>query len=285
LQQPSKKLIFLSKIILFMKMNAGTWIGLIGGGIGLIVGLGAIIATIGSSGSYISIGMLLIFGAVFFVIYKLLIAPSLLSARLQKTGIDGKALIKEVRDTGVTINNNPQVKLIVEIKNYLGQTYTATLRTLVSRINPFAYQPGMIIPVKIDPKNDNNVVIDTTGRQVSVNETDNFTASTPPAYDATATAALQKELEAMQRSNDVVLLTGTSAKAIIKKYTWLGVNVNGNNPYVELVMEVLPSAIPAFEATVKGVVAEQSVHKYQPGQEVFVKYDPLDLTKVAVDHS
>jgi hypothetical protein len=269
-----------------MKMNAGTWIGLIGGVLGLIVGMGAVISAAGSSGSYISIGMLLIFGAVFFVIYKLLIAPSLLSARLQKNGIDGKALIKEVHDTGVTINNNPQVKLIVEIKNYLGQPYTATLRTMVSRINPFAYQPGMIIPVKIDPKNDNNVVIDVSGGQAPVNKTDDYTtAATPPAYDAAATAALQTELEAMQRSNDALLITGTPAKAIIKKYTWLGVNVNGNNPYVELVMEVLPTAAAAFEAMIKGVVAEQSVHKYQPGQEVYVKYDPLDLTKVTVEHS
>ncbi|MEY3763189.1 MAG: polymerase subunit alpha [Pseudomonadota bacterium] len=37
--------------------------------------------------------------------------------RLQKTGLPGTARILEVRDTGVTINNNPQVKLMLEVKN------------------------------------------------------------------------------------------------------------------------------------------------------------------------
>lgn len=267
-----------------MKMNAGVWIGLIGGLIGLIVGVGAVVTTTGPAGKYIALGMILIFGGVFFLIYKLLIGPAIMNSKLQKIGIDGKALIKEVRDTGVTINNNPQVKLIVEIKNYLGQTYTTTLRVLVSRINPFAYQPGMTIPVKIDPNNENNVAIAVDGGESQANKMGGRTAAAP-AYNIADVAALQKELEDLQKANDAILLTGVSARAIIKKYTWLGAYVNGNNPYVEMVVEVLPATAPAFEATVKGVVGEQSVHKYQPGQEVFVKYDPLNQSKVTIDHS
>lgn len=266
-----------------MKMNAGVWIGMIGGLIGLIVGVGAVVATAGPEGKYIAAGMILLFGGVFFLIYKLVIGPSILYKRLQKIGIDGKALIKEVRDTGVTINNSPQVKLILEVKNYLGQTYTTTVRTLVSRINPFVYRPGMTVPVKIDPDNEQNVVINLSGEGSQTGKTGYWSATT--TYDTASIAALQKELEAMQQTNDAISLTGTSARAIVKKYTWLGANVNGDNPYVELVLEVLPTAAPAFEATVKGVIAEQSVHKYQPGQEVFVKYDPLDLRRVTVDHS
>lgn len=73
--------------------------------------------------------------------------------------------------------------------------------------------------------------------------------------------------------------------AIIKKYTWLGIYVNGNNPYAEIEVEVLPSDGPAFEAKVKGTTSEQSVPKYQPEQEIFVKYDASDKSKVAIDHS
>ena len=266
-------------------MNAGIWIGIICGLFGLVVGVGAVVANGGPSGKYIGIGMVLLFGAIFLLIYKLLIAPSIMNSKLQKIGLDGKALIKEVRDTGVTINNSPQVKLILEIKNYLGQTYTTTIRTLVSRINPFVYQPGMIIPVKIDPNNEKNVAIDVSGGESQSGKTGNRPIPVATTYDIAAVTALQKELEATQRSNDAIMLTGISARAIIKKYTWLGVNVNGNNPYAELVMEVLPTTIPSFEATIKGVIGEQAVHKYQPGQEVFVKYDPLDLTRVTVDHS
>jgi len=143
-----------------MKMNAGVWIGIIGGLLGLAIGVTAVLTTAGSLGIYIASGMLLLFGGMFFLFYKLFFQQMLLASRLAKTGLPGKALVKEVHDTGVTINNNPQVKLVLEVTNNLGMIYTTTTRTLVSRLNPGIYRPGMTIPVKIDPDNENNVVVD-----------------------------------------------------------------------------------------------------------------------------
>ena len=91
----------------------------------------------------------------------------------KKQVLPGKARILEVKDTGVTINNNPQVKLVLEVKNSFGQKYNAQCRVLVSRINPDAYMPGMEVPVKIDPKNEQNVVLD-------------FSASSATAHSTTA---------------------------------------------------------------------------------------------------
>jgi len=257
-----------------MKMNAGIWIGIIGGIIGLLVGVGAVLMTGGSEGIYIAGGMLLLFGGMFYLFYRLFFKPMINTARLQKTGISGKARILEVKDTGVTINSNPQVKLILEVKNSFGQKYNAQCRVLVSRINPGAYMPEMELPVKIDPKNEMNVVIDFTGSSQSAG------AFAQPNADA-----LKSELEQMQKGNEAISQTGRPARAIIKKYTWLGVNVNGNNPYVELELEVLPENTASFPGTTKGVIAEASVSKYQPGQEIFVKYDLYDNNKVVIDHS
>jgi hypothetical protein len=261
-----------------LKMNAGIWIGIIGGIVGLLVGVSAVMSTMGSSGIYIGAGMLLLFGGMFYLFYRLFFQPMINTSRLQKTGLPGKAKILEVRDTGVTINNNPQVKLILEVKNSFGQTYTTQCRVLVSRINPGAYRPGMELPVKIDPKNEKNVVIDFTGSQ---------STATPGIGSQTGIdmAALKAELEKMQQDNNAVSATGKPARAIIKKYTWLGSYVNGNNPFVELELEVLPENSPSFSAKTKGVIAEASVPKYQPGQEIFVKYDWYDNSKVVVDHS
>ena len=259
-----------------LKMNAGIWIGIIGGLIGLIVGIGAVVATAGSMGIYIGLGMLIIFGGMFYLFYRLFFKPMINASRLQKTGIPGKATILEVRDTGVTINNNPQVKLILEVKNNFGQKYNAGCRVLVPRINPGAYQPGMEVPVKIDPKNEMNVVLDFSG---GTQQSSSSVFSTPN------TNTLKSELEQLQKDNDAISLSGRSARAIIKKYTWLGVNVNGNNPYVELELEVLPESSPSFSGKAKGVIAENSVNKYQPGNEIFVKYDLYDNSKVVIEHS
>ncbi|NOT50003.1 MAG: hypothetical protein HOP10_01840 [Chitinophagaceae bacterium] len=258
-----------------MKMNAGAWIGIIGGVIGLIAGVGAVVATGGPSGIYIGLGMLVVFGGMFYLFYRLFFKPMINTSRLQKTGISGTARILEVRDTGITINNSPQVKLIVEIKNSFGQRYQATMRVLVSRINPGAYQPGMEIPVKIDPKNEQNVVLDYSGAQ----QRGAGVAAHPNE------AAMKAALEQVQKENEAILVSGRAAKAIITKNTFLGVNVNGNNPYVELELQVLPENSPAFSGKAKGVIAEASIPKYQPGCTVFVKYDLYDNSKVVVDHS
>jgi len=264
-----------------MKMNAGAWIGLAGGLIGIIVAIGAVLATGGSSGIYIAGGIVVVFGGMMFLFYKLFFGPMINASRLMKTGLPGKATITEVHDTGVTINNNPQVKLVLDVKNQFGQTYSTTIRTLVSRIQPNLYQPGMVVPVKIDPKDEKNVIIDFSAGAEQTSAKQKFaSAISMPQADA-----VKDELMKLQQEGDMLRITGRSARAIIKKYTWLGVYVNGNNPYAELELEVLPDDAPAFKATAKGAISEQSVAKYQPGQEVFVKYDALDKTKVALDHS
>jgi len=265
-----------------MKMNAGTWIGIIGGIVGMVVAVGATLATGGSSGIYIASGVVLFFALMFFIFYKLLFQQMILASRLKKEGIPGKAVIKEVHDTGVTVNNSPQIKLILEVKNTFGQVYTTTVRTLISRLQPQLYEPGMTVPVLIDPKDENKVVIDYSGggSQAKAAATYNNTA----AADVN-TAAITEGMMKLQQEDDAIRLTGKEAKAIIKKYTWLGIYINGNNPYAEIEMEVLPEDEPAFEAKVKNLISEQSVAKYQPGQTVYVKYDPADQSRVAMFHS
>lgn len=260
-----------------MKMNAGAWIGIVGGLIGLVVGVGSVLATAGPSGVYIAAGILLLFGGMFYLFYKLFFGPMILASRLRKTGLPGKALIKEVRDTGVTINNSPQVKLLLEVKSSFGQVYSTSIRTLVSRLQPNLYQPGMTVPVLIDPKNENNVIIDYSGGTGTKQRT--------TAFGNQPESLLKDQLIKEQQEGDAIRLTGVSARAIVKKYTWLGVHVNGNNPYAEMEIEVLPADEPSFSAKVKGAISEQSVSKYQPGEEIFVKYDAYDLTKVTIDHS
>ncbi len=261
-----------------LKMNTGAWIGIGAGIAGILIAIIAVITTMGSSGIYITLGICALFGGMGFLFYKLFFGPMINAARLQKNGLPGKAKILDVKDTGVTINNNPQVKLILEVKNNFGQVYNAESRVLVSRINPNAYMPGMEIPVKIDPKNEKNVVID-------------FSAGRPSASFASASiaqpnaAALQAELEQLQKDNDAISQSGKPARAIIKKYTWLGAYVNGNNPYVELEMEVLPENMASFSSKAKGVISEASVNKFQPGSEISVKYDFYDNSKIVIDHS
>jgi hypothetical protein len=167
------------------------------------------------------------------------------------------------------------VKLVLEVKNSFGQTYTAEARALISRLNPRAFVPGMEVLLKIDPKNEKNIAIDTSGEKMKVQPTS-------MSFNTTAMAAEVQTLEAEQAS---VRISGRAARAIVKEYNWLGLYVNGNNPYVELSIEVLPENSSSFSAKTKGVIAEALVSKFQPGQEIRVRYDYYDNSKVVIDHS
>jgi hypothetical protein len=65
----------------------------------------------------------------------------------------------------------------------------------------------------------------------------------------------------------------------------MGITVNGNNPYVTLSLQVTPTGRDPFMAQAQGVIAEQSVPKFQPGAVIAVRYDPNNVTRVSIEHS
>lgn len=78
---------------------------------------------------------------------------------LVKTGMHANAKILSVRDTGVTVNGNPRIALQLEVTPQTGPAYTVQIHTLISRIQPVLYQPGMILQVRYDPNNLKSVTI------------------------------------------------------------------------------------------------------------------------------
>lgn len=205
-------------------------------------------------------------------------APLFKNKALQKKGIPATATIKQVADTGITINNNPMVKLTLELKDQNGTPYEAECRNVVSRLNPTLFKPGMLIQVKVDPKNKMSLAIDESA----------FSDSHPVADTSVQKLNAQEleiDLKRTQQIQDEVETSGIEAKAIIKTYTWLGANVNGNNPYVELEVEVLPDDIPAFSGKTRCVIGSANTNKFQPGSEVFVKYLQQNKSRIIITHS
>jgi hypothetical protein len=143
-----------------MKKLRWDLIGIIGGIGGVLFGVFAVLRSGGPENVQIAIAMVVVFGAMGFLLYKFLWQPRFNVRRLQKDGIPGKAKILEVIETNITVNNNPQVKLVMELKNKSGEFYNARCKTVVSRKSPVFFQPGKEVKVKIDPDNEKNVIID-----------------------------------------------------------------------------------------------------------------------------
>lgn len=143
-----------------MKKIRWDLIGILGGVAGVIIGIIAVLRAGGNNSIYIAIAMVIVFGGMGYFLYKFLWQPKFNTRRLQSEGIPGKAKILEVHETNITVNQNPQVKLVMEIKNSDGEVYTTSCKTIVSRLRTIAFQPGKEVNIKIDPKDEKNVIVD-----------------------------------------------------------------------------------------------------------------------------
>ncbi|MGV3517325.1 hypothetical protein [Luteitalea sp.] len=71
--------------------------------------------------------------------------------RIRRVGQRGEAVVLDISDTGVTLNDDPVVVLHLEVRRGDGTTYTATARALISRLDIPQVQPGATLAVAIDP--------------------------------------------------------------------------------------------------------------------------------------
>lgn len=209
-----------------------------------------------------------------------LITNSRTRQRVMQTGVDATATIIKTWDTGTRINNNPQVGMLLNVIPKPGVApFEAELVHTVSIVQLPLFQPGAQLNVKYDPAKPSHVAI------VSVIASGAAAAGGAVTYSLLDAQQAEQMLTQHQSANEK-LMSGPQATAKVLQYMPLGPTVNGNNPAVNLILEVYPPSGTAFTAQAEGIViAEASVPKYQPGQMITVRYDPFDQTKVAVEHS
>ncbi|MHB8780527.1 MAG: hypothetical protein ACYC55_03965 [Candidatus Geothermincolia bacterium] len=247
---------------MFASRSART--GLIIAGLGFLVGAGAAFAEKPLYG----VIMIAVTAAIVYPVYKRVIAPQIRQSALQRNGKKSEATVLSLTDTGWTVNQSPQVKLLLRVEPPEGEPFETELKTIINRLQVPRFQPGAKV----------GVVYDAATRDVALSEE----AASEPAIDK---AAIEERLQEMQQVNEEILASGKEAPATVVLATWMGVNVNGANPLTHFLLEVRPPGEEAFNAETSGVIAEASVGRYQPGDVITVKYDPRDHARVALFHS
>jgi uncharacterized membrane protein len=76
-----------------------------------------------------------------------------------KNGELAKAVVLKVWDTGTTINDNPQIGLLLEAKTREGVSFQAETKTVVSRLHAALVQPGISAEILYDPQNTKKIQI------------------------------------------------------------------------------------------------------------------------------
>jgi hypothetical protein len=69
-----------------------------------------------------------------------------------RNGVTAPAKILKVWDTGTSINDDPQIGMLLEITPSLGASFQAEAKTIVSRLNAAFVQPGITAKVIFDPE-------------------------------------------------------------------------------------------------------------------------------------
>jgi hypothetical protein len=79
--------------------------------------------------------------------------------RLLQIGHAGHALVMAVRDTGMTVNDNPEAELELCVALAGQEPYKVTHRQVISRVAIGGFQPGAKVPVRVDPLDPHNVLV------------------------------------------------------------------------------------------------------------------------------
>ena len=79
--------------------------------------------------------------------------------RLMTEGLVGQGTIKALRDTGTQVNYQPQFEIDLEIALPDRDPYPVTITQVVAMSVLPQFQPGVTMPVHVDPKDPNIVMI------------------------------------------------------------------------------------------------------------------------------
>lgn len=292
----------------------GTIAGIIGGVIGALAVIGAVLAVgiVTHQAAWVVVVetvAVILFLVLFFGMFIYVFKWAFKSTGIERDLMDSKekgepveaaeAVVIEVHETGVTVNDvYPMAGLTLEVRPQGRAPYRAEVKWLIDRFQIPQFQPGAVIPVLIDPKDPDNVALGGSGPSTPGEEQKKVGWGATPGgaaaggVQAGAVAAQgspEQQAEQMLKQNEdamkPVLASGVAAEATVVSATPLNIFVNGSNPAMKLRVEVHPATGPKFQADTIGVISAASVSRFEPGDVIHVKYDPNDLTKVAIDHS
>ncbi len=206
------------------------------------------------------------------IVVRRLTGNTAANRQLLATGETAQATILQMSDTGMRINDNPRVSLLLEVHPANRPAYQVEIKQVISMLQASQYQPGQQLEVKIDPADPKKVVISAILAG----------AAGMPAANA---QQMEQMLLAQEQTYNAVRSMGEAAPATIISATDMKIRVNDQGSMMRFRLLVQPNGRPVFQAETQGAIGDVARTKYQPGSTIWVKFNPNDQTQVALDHS
>jgi hypothetical protein len=203
--------------------------------------------------------------------------------RLEEAGVNATAEVVAIRDTGVTINENPRVAITLRVNPTDGSaSFDLSTKKTVSRVA--IPRAGDSFVVRYDPDDHDNFVI---GQPAAAE------AAIEDVSAQTIASAVSQDPSAVQRGSAAELLaTGKRMTAVVREFSPTGKTVGDSSPgapdpgdpvYVFKVDIPLELGNP-IEAVYMHRVPQAKVDQLRLGESLNVAVNPANPTReVAID--
>lgn len=214
----------------------------------------------------ISLAVLGLTGFVFYRVFKGMSQNS----NVVKTGVSAPAVILEVQDTGVSMNNSMQARLKLQVTPSNHPPFQATTTAFVNRFQVGMLVPGASVQVKFDPNDISKVAVESLGG----------------AMGAANVQSIQAAVLAQDQYYNQLRQTGEEAVATILTAEETNIRAAEGGSVFRFTFNVRPQMGESFTAGTQAAIADASRYKYTVGQQVYVRYDPNgDKKQVALDRA
>lgn len=109
---------------------------------------------------YSLVGLGFFFAATFVLLIGATLVGTGTNRHVLTTGRSAEATIVDLEDTGTTINQNPLVRLVLDVQPSDQPAFRAETERVIPRLQVPQFQPGAVVEVKYDPESQAVAVVD-----------------------------------------------------------------------------------------------------------------------------
>jgi hypothetical protein len=206
--------------------------------------------------------------------------------RIKAQGVPGQATIMSMRQTGVYVNEQPQIELQLQVHDEMYGSRQITMKEYVPLMLLGALSTGRPLPVKVDPANPSNVVIEWESAmsgsmpmggapgagQFAMGQMQPMPTPPPPLPRAEA-----------DREKKRILADGIPGTARILASSPTGQMDDQGRPIHQMTLQIeIQGRQPVMGPALAGVPAERA-DQLEVGDSVPVKADPNNPSSIAID--
>jgi hypothetical protein len=198
--------------------------------------------------------------------------------RLRVQGVPGTARIVALQQTGMYLNEQPQVELTLEVTSSMQGPYQVVVKEWVPLIMLGRLTSGIPLPVKVDPMNPNNLVIEWDS-SMGAAPVASMGAVMPPA--AADTSGYPEE--ARDAEKERLLATGIAGTATVVSASPTGSNDSEGRPVYDLVLRIEVPGQQPMQGPARTGIPPERIDRLEPGDTVPLRIDPANPTVMTVD--